>query len=205
MTAAFFRISGRSIIPGDWGDYGDILQQGMGAHLARENGRIALERTGPFIPPITFPGFGGFVLTAQARKLFEASGLTGYSFQPVEKKLIVELHWEEWDLEAPEPKQYPESGEPEDYILGQAHSPEAAAALGDLWEVLVSKAARIIKPDKPYHFGIHKEFLIDSSSWNGDDLFGSHDVGYVLFTERARDWFFGHWGEYIDFEEIRAI
>jgi len=203
MAGTFFRIEAHSIISGDWGDYGDILQQGMAAHLPRENGRLALERTGPYIPPITFPGIGGLmVLTSQARSDLESSGLSGFTFRAVEKKLIVELRWEEWDLSADEPPLYPDTGEPEDYILGKQHSPEAAAAMGDLWEVVVSKTAKVFKPDKPYTRDLYKEFRIISSTWNGSDVFGSNDVGYVFFTDRARDWFFGHWGEYLDFEEF---
>jgi hypothetical protein len=42
-----------------WGDYGNILVHGMSAHAGRSmDGRIRLERTGPFVPPITFPGIG---------------------------------------------------------------------------------------------------------------------------------------------------
>lgn len=203
MAARFFTIKAHSIIPGGWGDYGDILQQGMAAHAPRENGRLALERTGPYIPPITFPGIGGMmVLTSRARSDLDSSGLTGFTFQPVVKKLIVELRWEQWGLDADVPAEYPETGEPEDYILSKSHSPEAAAALGDLWEVVVSRTAKVTKPDKPYTRDLYKEFRIVSSSWDGTDIFGSNDVGYDFFTERAQDWFFGHWGEYLDFEEF---
>jgi hypothetical protein len=204
MPPSFFKISAHSIIPGDWGDYGDILQQGMAARSEEDSGNLQLERTGPYIPPITFPGLFEFVLTSEARALLEASGLSGFSFQPVEKNLIVELHWEDWDLEAPEPKWFPETGEPEDYILGQPHSQEAAKALGDLWEVVFSKTAKVIKPNKPYTHDLYKEFLIDSNTWDGADIFGSGDVGYVFFTERAQNWFFGQFGEYVDFEEFRS-
>jgi len=202
MPPTFFRISERSIIPGEWGDYGDILQQGMGAHSEGADGRLQLERTGPYIPPITFPGFGGFVLTSVARDLLEGSGLIGYSFRPVDKKLIVELHWEDWDLNAPEPRDYPESGEPEDYILGKTHCPEAAVALGDLWEVLVPKNVRVLRP-RPI-VDSWRELTIDSSTWDGADIFGSEDVGCVFFTERARNWFLGPFEKYVDFEEFNS-
>lgn len=82
----FFKISGRSVSHGEWGDYGDILQHGMTAHSRRVDGKLALERTGPYIPPITLPGIGDIVLTSEARQLLEASDLSGFSFAPVEKK-----------------------------------------------------------------------------------------------------------------------
>jgi hypothetical protein len=124
MAEEFFTIRARSIAPSDWGDYGDILQHGMTAHLERVGGRLALERTGPYIPPITLPGIGDIVVTSNARALLESSGLSGLSFLCVEKVLIVELHWEAWDLSAAEPAQFPESGEPEDYILGNPTAKE---------------------------------------------------------------------------------
>src|SRR5262250_3064070 len=111
MATPFFMISERSIFPEDWGDYGDILQHGMTSHLSRVDGRLALERTGPYIPPITLPGIGDVVLTSRARGDLESSGLSGFTFLPVEKTLIVELHWEEWRLDAEEPAEFPETGE----------------------------------------------------------------------------------------------
>src|SRR5262249_4504338 len=46
-----------------WGDYCEILVQGMSTHLPRKNGLIQLERTGPFVPPISFPGIADVVVT----------------------------------------------------------------------------------------------------------------------------------------------
>src|SRR5262249_14925382 len=46
-----------------WGDYGDILFHGMTAHLDRHDEMLQLERTGPYMPPITFPGIGDIVVT----------------------------------------------------------------------------------------------------------------------------------------------
>lgn len=183
MASAFFRLSGRSIVQGDWGDYGDILQHGMSMHRPRIDGRIALERTGPYIPQITLPGICDVVLTSEARKLLESSKLIGFSFLPVEKVHIVELHWEEWDLTAIEPAEYPESGEPEDYILSNPHSPAIANALGDLWEIAVLQTPQL-----------------DLSTWNDEDLVKGSKYGPILFSERARDWFSEHWGEYLQFD-----
>lgn len=198
----FFKISGRSISNEEWGDYGDILQHGMTAHSRRVDGKLALERTGPYIPPITLPGIGDIVLTSEARRLLETSGLSGFNFVPVEKMLIVELPWETWDLKAEEPAEFPESGEPEDYILGKPHSPTAAAALGDLWEIAVPRSAAILRP-KPI-IDSYKELRIDLSTWNGDDLFQSDGYGSILFSERASDWLSERWGQYVQFDPFSA-
>ena len=200
MTASFFTIRGRPIMLKDWGDYGDILQHGMTAHLPRLGGRLSLERTGPYIPPITLPGIGDIVLTSEARELLEGSELSGFSFVPVEKTLIVELHWEAWNLNAHEPPEFPDSGEPEDQVLGKQHSSTAAEALGELWEVAIPNTASILRPQSTV--SSYKELKLDLSSWNGADLIRSEGYGGALFSQRARHWFNEHWGTYVRFDEF---
>jgi hypothetical protein len=80
-----------------WGDYHQILMHGMSCHLDRAGDLIQLERTGPFVPPISQPGIGDIVVTDAFRKKLEASGLLGLRFQPVIKKLIVHSDWHTWD------------------------------------------------------------------------------------------------------------
>jgi hypothetical protein len=202
MAAGFFTISERSIVSRGWGDYGHILQHGMADHSPRADGRLALERAGPYIPPITLPGIGDIVLTSEAQKLLELSGLSGFSFLPVEKTLVVELHWETWNLDAEQPAQFPESGEPEDYILGKPHSPNAATELGELWEIVVPFTATILRPRSVV--SSYKELRIDVSTWNGSDLFRGEGYGLILFSQRARDWFCERWERYVQFDEFPA-
>src|SRR5919204_782761 len=114
----------------DWGDYSDILVSGMASDLMRQDGMLELERTGPFVPAITLPGPGLIVVTDAFKKSMEGSDLTGFTFRPVIKSRIVRLEWERWDRTADEPEEYPETGEPEDYILGRRHSPQLAKQIG---------------------------------------------------------------------------
>src|SRR5688500_10646007 len=121
-----------------WGDYGGILMHGMTSHLPRTSeGLLQLERTAPYVPPITFPGIGDIVVTGEFRQRLVSSGLTGLGFMPVQKTRIVRLEWEHWNRKAEEPKHYPHTGEPEDYILGRRHDPKLAEAIGELWEVIL--------------------------------------------------------------------
>lgn len=198
MTTMIYKAKGRSIIPGGWGDYGDILQQGMSARLERSDGRLALERTGPFVPPITFPGIGEIVINSDVRDALEFSRLTGFSFSPVEKVRIVDLRWEEWDLEADEPPEYPETGEPEDFISQREHDREIAKEMGDLWQIVVPQTATVLRPRRIVES--YRELTLDLSTWNGKDLFRSRDIASMLFSERAREWFTELWGEYIQFD-----
>jgi hypothetical protein len=159
-----------------------------------------LKRTGPYIPPISLPGIGNVVLTSPAKLLLESSDLSGFSFRPVEKVLTVELPWENWDLTADEPKNFPDSGEPEDYILGQSDSTVASAALGELWEIVVPSTANVFRPQAAVNS--YQELRLDLSTWNGADLFRSNGYLSILFTRRAREWFSNKWGKYVDFSEF---
>jgi hypothetical protein len=198
--ARFFRIDGRPMT--SWGAYGDILQHGMTAHLPRTEGLLSLERSGPWMPPITFPGVGDVVLDASGRALLERSGLTGFEFRPVYKALIVDLRWEESDLAADEPPEYPETGEPEDYILEAPHDPDVAEQLGDVWELVIPVTAVIGRPRlmvDSFH-----ELHVQLDSWNGADLFRGNGYGGVLCAERARLWFEDYLGQYVAFEEFNS-
>jgi hypothetical protein len=132
--------------------------------------------------------------------LLESSGLSGFSFRPVKKVLTVELRWERWNLTADKPESLPESGEPEDYILGQPDSPAASAALGELWEVLVPSTANVLRPQPIV--SSYKELRLDLNAWNDADLFRSNSYLAILFTERARKWFSDNWGKYAEFDEF---
>ncbi len=112
----FFALSGPS---GPWGDYGHILVAGMSSHLPREDGLIQLERVGPFMPPITFPGIGHMVVDASAGAALRASGLSGGRLVPVVKRHVASLDWRSWPRDAALPPELPEDGEPESYILGR--------------------------------------------------------------------------------------
>jgi hypothetical protein len=178
-----------------WGDYGDILMNGMSCHLERENNLIQLERTGPFIPPISFPGIGDLVITDSFKKQLQKSDLIGLRFQPVIKKHIVHLDWHLWDKSSEEPAEYPVDGEPESYILENPHSKKISQKLGDLWEIQINKNASI-------HRG--KDIELITSTWKGEDLFGCNDVGYVYATEKAKDWLEKQVPEYVNFRETNT-
>lgn len=195
MTEPFFKIESRPIFNPDWGDYGDILQNGMSMHRRRVNGRISLERTGPFIPPLTNPA--ALLLTSEAKAGLESSGLTGFEFLPVEKVHIVELQWEKWNLQAVEPAEYPESGEPEDYILARPHDPTIAKLLGDIWELTSTSTVTIIRPEVGNDY---TDLVVDTSTWNGHDVIRSDGYGSLLFSNRARQWFSERWDAYVSFD-----
>jgi hypothetical protein len=80
-----------------WGDQGDILVHGMSLRLGRREGSIQLERTGPFVPPISLPGMHDVIVSDPVRRAL-ASSLPRLVFRPVVKARIVRLEWERWEL-----------------------------------------------------------------------------------------------------------
>jgi hypothetical protein len=186
-----------------WGDYGDILLSGMTSHLERHEGFLQLERTGPFVPPIFLPGIADIVVTDDFKHLLEGSGLTGFTFQPVIKKHIVVLEWEKWDKESEEPLEYPSTGEPEDYILERAHSPELAQQIGDLWELCLEECAEVAREQiGPQTWDV--EIFVVQSSWNERDWFRAKGVGYNYVSENAKLWLERIASEWVRFEPVRV-
>jgi hypothetical protein len=94
----------------------------------------------------------------------------------------------------------PESGEPEDYILERPHSPTAAAALGEIWEVVVPTTVTILRPRRIVES--YRELKIDLSTWNGSDLIRGEDYGGILFSGHAQEFFSEHWGLYVRFDQF---
>ena len=160
----------------DWADYRDILVSGMAER--GPDGLLELERTGPFVPPLSLlvavPDVV-IVITATFKTQLEASNLSGLAFQPVIKRRIVHSGWETWDRTAKEPLEYPQTGEPEDYILQQSHDPKVAAQIGELWELALGEHA-VLEP----YMGLR--------DWDGTDWFRVSGIGGVYVSERAKTW-----------------
>lgn len=177
--------------PSPWGDYGRVLRHGMTAHAPPDShARLTLERTGPFVPPITFPGISDIVVTDALRRDLEQAKLALPGFREVVKKRIVKLRWEEWDLSADEPERYPAGGEPESYVLGRKHNPLVAAQLGDLWELLV-----VEKPGLQL-----SERCVDRSIYAGETIVRASRWGCVYIARGLRDWLERHVPEWVTFE-----
>ncbi len=173
----------------NWGDYGSILVSGMTAHLERKNDLLQLERTGPYAPPLVNSGLWDIVVTDRVKENLEVSGLIGISFKPVIKKHIVELHWTTWDLNADEPPNYPDSGEPEDYILAGLHSESVSEDMGDLWELVTPTRGTFIDGA-----------FIDAGL--PTDIFKADNRGFILVTDKGKDWIERNAGDWVTFEKL---
>jgi hypothetical protein len=187
-----------------WGDYSHVLVSGMSAHLKREDCLIQLERTGPFVPPITFPGIGDVVVTDSFRRDIEASGLTGMTFQPVHKRRIVHLEWEKWNWAGEEPDEYPPGGQPEAYILNRPHSPSLAEAIGDLWGLLPQECVELQRVKIGAKPG-NVEIRVVASTWDRTDFFRGKGYHYNYVSDRARSWLEKNAGEWVTFDPVAVV
>lgn len=178
-----------------WGDYGDILRSGL-CDREESSGILLLERTGPFVPPISFPGIPEIVVTDAFKKQLESSGLTGCKFLPVTKRYIAFSDWETWNTKK-EPKYYPDSGEPEDYISEKPHSPMLAKKIGTLWELSLETVSVVDR--KFIGYPEETDITLLESSWDGRDFFRAKRVGYNYITERAKVWLEQRVPEWVNF------
>lgn len=181
--------------PSPWGDYGSILRHGMCAHADRDElGRLPLERTGPFVPPITFPGISDVVITGDLKRELEAASLGVVTFVPVWKKRIVKLAWHEWDETAAEPASYPAGGEPENYVLGRRHDAELAEAIGDLWEVCMPEKLGLQLPER----------RLDPNLYAGEPLVRASRWGCLFVSLSLKQWLESHVGDWVQLERART-
>jgi hypothetical protein len=176
-----------------WGDYGRILMHGMSSHLPRENGLIQLERTGPFVPPLSFPVVGVVIATQEARELLAASTFGDLRWNPVTKRHIVKLDWRSWNRAHPNPLVMPAQDEPEAYVLGQPHASDVAMAMPDLWELEAKRFGsgtqqRLGRGD----YAI--TLVIDAEP---PDFFRTSGLRHLFVSERAAEWLTRHFSEWI--------
>ncbi len=179
-----------------WGDCGSMLISGMTAHSPpTADGTIRLERTGPFIPPISLP-VRSVIVTDNFRKQMEQSGMFELGFKNVIKHHIARFQWEHWDRTRKIPE-IPESGEPEGFVLDRPHDPLAAEEMGQVWQVLFDENAifksrwiddwnRRRKEFRSY------ETMVNPATWRGQHFFGVEGSGFRFVTQAGRDWLQSH-------------
>ena len=174
-----------------WGDYGDMLIHGMAERT--EDGSLELERSGPFVPPISQPS-GLVVVTAEFLEALQNSGLTGFESSPVIKKRVPKIDWLAWEPYGSEEFKYPAGNEPENYILRRKHSEEAARGLGELFELRFKPGIRVSR-DGGYH--------LVRESWNGSDFFvpADHFIRTCV-SQAAHDWLVENATEWVHFQVL---
>lgn len=179
-----------------WGDYGDVLAHGE-AKLSSDESTLELQRTGPFVPPLSQPTLGCYVVvTDRLLNAMKAAKLTGFTVMPVSLVKTPLIDWRKWSPYGDAEMKYPAGGEPENYLLRRKHSPEASAAIGTLW---------YLKFQPGIHFAYDGGPHVVASTWNGNDFFSQHERPlYNYVSQRARDWLLQNVGEWVAFKEESA-
>lgn len=169
-----------------WGDYGYILRNGLLATRTKaKSPLVEVERTGPFLPPITFP-FDAIVVSEAAKEQLETGRFAGLQFSRAKYAKVVRLDWHEWDHLVPEPQRYPASGEPEDYIIKGKNSDRTAAVMPAIW-------AFNVPPTEGLQLLGSNTFRLDRAP--DADIFREYSIHWV--SERMRVWLEANFGEWI--------
>jgi hypothetical protein len=180
----------RPLVPN--GDNGDILVHGWAPDRVR--GTLVVERSGPFVPPLSQPT-RKLVVTDVFRKQLEGSGLTGLKFATVQLRKVPWIEWRQWEPYGPLEFRPPAGGEPENYLLRRKHSEKAAKAVGKLWELRLAPGITVLRD------GVCRP---KGRTWTGLDFFSaSVPFTYRFFvTERACDWLLDHVPEWVELPKV---
>jgi hypothetical protein len=160
-----------------------------------EQGRLRLARTGPFVPPISFPW--GCVVTNELRRELDHAGLRGLRYREVIKAKIVRIEWQHWDRNADlEDDQLP-ACEPGDYIFKGRNSPRLAREMTPLWEITPEVRLKCMTV-------ADGSTALVGAEWP-DDIAVVFYLGFgrqILVNERVRDFLTARCGEWCEFEQM---
>ena len=182
-----------------WGDYGSILCNGLVSSVP-EDGPCRLQRTGPFVPPISIAFRRVVVVRDDIKARLERSGLRGVGgFRPLVLEKVVCIPWHEWDWEQPlDGPRLPFNGEPEEYIYHNPHDPETAAKLPPLWTWHPEQIGRVIRSPE----GV---VCLAGILQARRDVFRLRDKSYraVLVNERGKHVLEDMVGDWLSFKPVQ--
>lgn len=191
-ASSFFELDEPKLVD-RWGDYGSILRNGI-FHSEEQR----LDRTGQFVPPISFPALSGAVIvTNEARHKLEESDMSGVGeFRAVSLGKVVPIDWQKWDKSRPlERDQLPFNGEPEEYILHNPHDAATASKIEPLWTWHPLRIGTVSRVE-----GVMRlEGIMDVH-----DVFRLCDDGWrkIIVSENGMRCVRGIFGDWVSFERI---
>lgn len=171
-----------------WGDYGALLKNGMidGSSFAGETPEpLALSRTGPFVPPISFP-WNEVVVTSDVRARIESESFTGVSFLPVSLQKCVKSDWTNWGTSDEMPEHLPAGNAPENYIDRPPHDAALARKMPKLW-------ALFVPPNEGLQIEGTQTYYAEKAPKT--DMFRGY--AYIWVSARVADFFQTHYGEWV--------
>jgi hypothetical protein len=191
-----------------WGDYGDVLISGYARRTV--DGVLSLHRTGPFLPPISFPWThakrdvdSAVVVSAELKASLEALNLPGVRFRTARRSRIVPLSWETWDLRAREPAEYPDENEPENYLLNRKHDPRCAARMSTAFELILPDTTVGIDSVEDPANPLRTLYTSARSGKGALPASRTHPTcGDLVVDDRMRTWLKKHVGNWVRFEPV---
>ncbi|MGF7108538.1 hypothetical protein [Treponema pedis] len=156
-----------------WGNYGEILWQGIYFFDKKKKEHCHL-RTAPFCPEIYRSQYDRecpvIIVKEHIKKLIEESFLN-FNFKKIRKDKIVKLDWQDWDLSADEPKLYPSGDmDAEEYITNRKPNELLSQELGNLYALIPEKEGYAYYDKKDT-----KEKLV-KSTLSAKDIFVVHSL-----------------------------
>jgi hypothetical protein len=191
-----------------WGDFGDALISGD-ARRETDDGPLSLHRTGPFLPPISFPWItntGGYavVVTSEFKQQLEELKLPDVTFREAAKTRIIPLAWERWDRSSRVPRVPPDEGEPENYIEDKAHDPNSAAKMSRAFELVAPVGPVGVDQVEDPEWGYLDEFEAETIPAEVPPITRSHPThGRLVVNEWMKAWLGDNAGEWVRFSPVR--
>ncbi len=184
-----------------WGDYGEILWQGIYFFNKKKNRHTVL-RTAPFCPAIYRSQYDSqmpvLIVNEYGLDILDSSNLIGYVANKIYKEKIVKLEWESWDLDSDEPKIYPAGDmDAEEYITRRKHNEALSEKLGDLYALTFEKQSYTYK-------GENGKYFLSCTKTISSDFFVADEMRNreIYVSDRGKDILQKYFAEYLTFEEI---
>ena len=192
-----------------WGDYGDVLVSGF-YRRERPDSPALLHRSGPFLPPISFP-WGApeniMVVSDGLKSEMEASGIVNAAFRKTRLEKVIPIDWHTWDRTVLGPKRRPASGEPEHCLIGRKHSEETARKMEPAWECLLQEIPAVfahwLSKGGEAAPGSEDTLLVAQSNCAG--LFRSSFGGPPMVDDAARAWFQARVPGWVSFRPLIVV
>ncbi len=172
-----------------YGDYGDIIWCGFIPYDESKKCFYA-ERVGPFVPSIYTPTSGYLIATDDFKLAYEKSGLVGLKIEKsIEKRKIVHIDWEQWDLSKSIFDYIDETivEEPEDILFKGVHNQAVADKMPNLWLVEFNDKIN------------QKELTEDPIG----DFWASSVTLHFFMSEKAKKWMEAE--RFIDYLELKEV
>jgi hypothetical protein len=131
------------------------------------------------------------IVTDEFRAKLAAVEFSGLTFEPVKYGRVVRIDWHEWDWKANDPAFYPETGEPEDYLLAGVHDAELAATMPKLWAWKVAATPGLqVLGTNTFRRELHP----------GTDV--AREFHIVWISERMKFWLSENTGEWLSYVAV---